>query len=214
MKYTRANRETVEPSFLRKQPDGHPGLSLNHTNSKFKVLAAWPAYLMIQSRLQHLFQMVRWVYWDTKGWRQLITILYTTNCKAVMREKPCALLKKCKICAKTKMSLLPKGKSWSSWPRDTTSMLPCNCFDLVCITYLWLLIIHGFFLYHIAVNEDSVSTRVGHMIKTKVNEVSFYLQLNLFKCRRQMVQGSMHVKAFIICVISHLNLIFLGLCFP
>ena len=44
-----------------------------------------------------------------------------------------------------------------------------------------------FFLYHIAVNEDSVSTRVGHMIKTKVKEVSFYLQLNLFKCRRQMV---------------------------
>ena len=37
MKYTRGNRETVEPSFLRKQPDGHPGLSLNHTNSKFKV---------------------------------------------------------------------------------------------------------------------------------------------------------------------------------
>ena len=187
MKYTWGNRETVEPSFLRKQPDGHPGLSLNHTNSKFKVLASWPAYLMIQSRLQHRFQIVRWVYWDTKGWRQLITILYTTNCKAVMREKTYALLKQCKICAKTKMSLLPKGTSWTSWPQGTTSMLPCNCFDLVCITYLWLLIIHGFFLYHIAVNEDSVSTRVGHMIKTKVKEVSFYLQLNLFKCRRQMV---------------------------
>ena len=66
-------------------------------------------------------------------------------------------------------------------------MLPCNCFDLVCIMHLGLLIIHGFFLYQIAVTEDSVSTRVGHMIKTKVNEVSFYLQLNLFKCRRQMV---------------------------
>ena len=127
-------------NFLGKQPDGHPGLSLNHTNSKFKVLAAWPAYLMIQSRLQHLFQMVRWDYWDTKVWRQLITIWYTTNCKAVIREKPCALLKQCKICAKTKMSLLRKGKSWSSWPWDTTSMRPCNCFDLVCIVYVWLLI--------------------------------------------------------------------------
>ena len=154
---------------------------------KIQGITSWPGYLMIQSRLQHLFQIVRWDYWDTKGWRQLITIWYSTNCKAVMREKPCALLKQCKICAKTKMSLLPKGKSWSSWPQGTTSMLPCNCFDLVCITYLWLLIIHGFFLYHIAVNEDSVSTRVGHMIKTKVNEVSFYLQLNLFKCRRQTV---------------------------
>ena len=78
MKYTRGNRETVQQNFLRKQPDGHPGLSLNHTNSKFKVLAAGPAYLMIQSRLQHLFQMVRWDYWDTKVWRQLIMIWYTT----------------------------------------------------------------------------------------------------------------------------------------
>lgn len=186
MKYTRGNRETVQQSFLRKKPDGHPGLSLNHANSKFKVLASCPAYLMMQGRLQHLFQMVRWDYWDTKGWRKLIMIWYTTNCKAVMREKPCALLKQCKICAKTKMSLLPKGKSWSSWPQGTTSMLPCNCFDLVCIvcviTYYWCI-----FLYQIAVTEDSVSTRVGHMIKTKVKEVSFYLQLNPFKCRRQMV---------------------------
>ena len=51
-------------------------------------------------------------------------------------ERKYTLLKQSKICAKTKMSLLPKGTSWSSWPQGTTRMLPCNCFDLVCIMYL------------------------------------------------------------------------------
>ena len=43
-------------------------------------------------------------------------------------------------------------------------------YSVCVITYL---IIDVFFLYQIAVTEDSVSTRVGHMIKTKVKEVSF-----------------------------------------
>ena len=58
---------------------------------KVQGITSWPGYLMIQGRLQHLFQIVRWDYWDTNGWRKLITIWYSTNCKAVMREKPCQI---------------------------------------------------------------------------------------------------------------------------
>ena len=77
---------------------------------KVQGITSWPGYLMIQGRLQHLFQIVRWDYWDTNGWRKLITIWYSTNCKAVMREKPCALLKQCKICEKLRCPCCPKVK--------------------------------------------------------------------------------------------------------